>query len=224
MVNPARWCMQQELSESGELGAGYVSPICKRLESERLIERNANWSSAPRHLGPRDRLIGWAADAHQRNIGFVAYNSRYLILPWVRVPHLALHLLGRVAKIYRIDAAARKQGLSADERLRVHQKTSGPIMGHLKKWLGIQLKERNKVEPNSTLGTTIAARPSTNAGSDREIRANARLPKGHAIRCYPTIGYGWPIWWSLSVSISRQSGSLFLLLSNALGFPRSPAC
>ncbi len=54
------------------------------------------WSSAPRHLGPRDRFIGWSADARRRNIRFVAYNSRYLIVPWVRVPHLASHLLGRI--------------------------------------------------------------------------------------------------------------------------------
>jgi hypothetical protein len=57
------------------------------------------WSSAPRHLGPRDRFIGWSMEARQRNIRFIAYNSRFLILPWVRVPHLASHLLGRVARI-----------------------------------------------------------------------------------------------------------------------------
>jgi len=56
------------------------------------------WSSAPRHLGPRDRFIGWSIQARKRNIRFLAYNSRFLILPWVRVPHLASHLLGRVAR------------------------------------------------------------------------------------------------------------------------------
>src|SRR6202166_3988946 len=55
------------------------------------------WSSAPRHLGSRDRYIGWDAEARRRNIRFVAYNTRFLILPWVRVPHLASHLLGRMA-------------------------------------------------------------------------------------------------------------------------------
>ena len=57
------------------------------------------WSSAPRHLGPRDRFIGWSIQARRRNIRFLAYNSRFLILPWVRVPHLASHLLGRVARM-----------------------------------------------------------------------------------------------------------------------------
>lgn len=55
------------------------------------------WSSAPRHLGSRDRYIGWSAEARRRNIRFVAYNTRFLILPWVRVEHLASHILGRMA-------------------------------------------------------------------------------------------------------------------------------
>jgi Domain of unknown function (DUF4338) len=56
------------------------------------------WSSAPRHLGSRDRYIGWSAEARRRNIRFIAYNTRFLILPWVRVPHLASHVLGKVTR------------------------------------------------------------------------------------------------------------------------------
>ena len=57
------------------------------------------WSSAPRHLGSRDRYIGWNAEARRRNIRFIAYNTRFLILPWVAVPHLASHILGRMAAV-----------------------------------------------------------------------------------------------------------------------------
>jgi hypothetical protein len=57
------------------------------------------WCSAPRHLGLRDRFIGWSPDARRRNIRFIAYNTRYLIVPWVTVPHLASHILGRMAKL-----------------------------------------------------------------------------------------------------------------------------
>jgi hypothetical protein len=57
------------------------------------------WSSAPRHLGSRDRYIGWDAEARRRNIRLIAYNTRFLILPWVRVPHLASHILGRMAAV-----------------------------------------------------------------------------------------------------------------------------
>ena len=56
------------------------------------------WSSAPRHLGSRDRYIGWSGEARRRNIRFLAYNTRFLILPWVAVPHLASHILGRMAR------------------------------------------------------------------------------------------------------------------------------
>jgi hypothetical protein len=56
------------------------------------------WSSAPRHLGSRDRFIGWNVEARRRNLRFLAYNTRFLILPWVEVEHLASHLLARITK------------------------------------------------------------------------------------------------------------------------------
>jgi hypothetical protein len=61
------------------------------------------FSSAPRHLGPRDRYIGWTAEVRRRNIHLVAYNSRYLIFPWVTVRYLASHLLSRVVKVLSAD-------------------------------------------------------------------------------------------------------------------------
>jgi hypothetical protein len=61
------------------------------------------WSSAPRHLGSRDRYIGWSAEARRRNIRFIAYNTRFLILPWIRVPHLASHILGKVTRALSAD-------------------------------------------------------------------------------------------------------------------------
>lgn len=82
---------------------GYTQPVGEHLKYLVLAgERPVacfTWSSAPRHLGPRDRFIGWPAEARRRNIRFVAYNSRFLILPWVEVPHLASHLLGRMARM-----------------------------------------------------------------------------------------------------------------------------
>ena len=57
------------------------------------------FSSAPRHIGCRDRFIGWRAGVRQQNLHLMAYNSRFLILPWIRVPHLASHILGRIARL-----------------------------------------------------------------------------------------------------------------------------
>src|SRR5207244_3350528 len=54
-------------------------------------------ASAPRHLGARDHYIGWNQQARRRNLRFIAYNTRFLVLPWVRVNHLASHILGRMS-------------------------------------------------------------------------------------------------------------------------------
>ena len=56
------------------------------------------WSSAPRHLAARDRFVGWSPTVRRRNLHGIAYNTRFLILPWVKVRYLASHLLGRVAR------------------------------------------------------------------------------------------------------------------------------
>jgi len=53
-------------------------------------------SSAPRHLSARDRYIGWTPEARRRNLRFLAYNPRFLVLPWVQVKHLASHILGQM--------------------------------------------------------------------------------------------------------------------------------
>jgi hypothetical protein len=64
---------------------GYEQPVGEHLKylvwaQGRPIACMA-WSSAPRHLGSRDRHIGWSAETRRRNIRFVAYNTRFLILP-----------------------------------------------------------------------------------------------------------------------------------------------
>lgn len=43
----------------------------------------------------RDAWIGWEPEECRRSLFLVASQARFLILPWVRVPHLASHLLGR---------------------------------------------------------------------------------------------------------------------------------
>jgi hypothetical protein len=64
------------------------------------------FSSAPRHLAPRDRFIGWSAAVRRVHVHELAYHTRFLILPWVQVPHLASHLLGQVARRIAADWAA----------------------------------------------------------------------------------------------------------------------
>jgi hypothetical protein len=81
---------------------GYTQPVGEHLKY--LVYAQARpiacvaWSSAPRHLGSRDRFIGWDKQARLKNVRLLAYNTRFLMLPWVRVPHLASHILGRMAR------------------------------------------------------------------------------------------------------------------------------
>ena len=82
---------------------GYCHPVGEQLKyivycQQRPIACLA-WSSAPRHIGCRDRFIGWSAHSRKAHIHLLAYNSRFLILPWVRVGYLASHILARMAKI-----------------------------------------------------------------------------------------------------------------------------
>ena len=49
-------------------------------------------------VASRDQVIGWSADQRRQNLSLVSNNTRFLILPWVRVPHLASHILGQVSR------------------------------------------------------------------------------------------------------------------------------
>lgn len=58
-------------------------------------------------LSDRDAFIGWDPKCRQRRLHLVVGNPRYLIAPWVRVPHLASHVLGAVARALPGDFASR---------------------------------------------------------------------------------------------------------------------
>lgn len=81
---------------------GYSRPVGEHLGylaySQNRPLACIGWCSAPRHIGCRDRHIGWTKEQRIRNLSLVVINTRDLILPWVRVPHLASHLLGLMAR------------------------------------------------------------------------------------------------------------------------------
>lgn len=62
-----------------------------------LLFGAAAWQCAP-----RDRWIGWSAEQRLGGLPLIANNSRFLLLPWVRTPGLANHILSQIA--HRIDA------------------------------------------------------------------------------------------------------------------------
>jgi hypothetical protein len=54
-----------------------------------LLFGAAAWKSAD-----RDQWIGWTPDTRERNLGLICNNTRFLILPWIKIPHLASYALG----------------------------------------------------------------------------------------------------------------------------------
>ena len=58
-----------------------------------LLFGSAAWKTLP-----RDEFIGWNTDTRKANLNLITNNMRFLILPWVKVPHLASHILGKIAR------------------------------------------------------------------------------------------------------------------------------
>ena len=56
------------------------------------------FGSAAWKIAPRDEFIGWDQRTRERNLGSITSNTRFLILPWVKVPHLASHILSQIAR------------------------------------------------------------------------------------------------------------------------------
>jgi Domain of unknown function (DUF4338) len=81
---------------------GYSRPVGEHLKYLVWAQQRPiaclGWSSAPRQLNLRDQFVGAPKEAYRHHLPWIAYNTRYLIAPWVKVPHLASHLLSRIAR------------------------------------------------------------------------------------------------------------------------------
>jgi len=69
-------------------------------------------------------------------------------------PQECIFVLETLRDVYRHDATAKEQGLSAEERLAFHQLHSAPLMEKLRVWFDAQF-DALRVEPNSRLGKAI---------------------------------------------------------------------
>ena len=87
---------------------GYSYPIGANV---RYLVRDRNgrvlacavWSSAALKVKSRDAWLGWSAEQRMAGLCRLANNTRFCVLPWVRVPHLASHLLGLMVRRLRVD-------------------------------------------------------------------------------------------------------------------------
>jgi transposase len=84
----------------------------------------------------------------------LAHGRRQFVEIAPNFPEECRYVLEALGDVYYNDAMAREQSLSAEDRLRLHQKQSGPVMEQLHAWLEAQFAEK-KTEPNSGLGKAI---------------------------------------------------------------------
>lgn len=83
------------LSFSGSVGENMKYMVYDRTHRPLacLLFGSAAWKVAD-----RDVWIGWDTSTRQVRLHLITNNMRYLILPWVKVPHLASHILGKIAR------------------------------------------------------------------------------------------------------------------------------
>ncbi len=84
----------------------------------------------------------------------LAHGRRMFVDVAANFPEEVRFVLLTLKEVYKIDALARRDSLSPEERLRLHRKESAPLMEKLREWMLSLLAER-KVEPNSGLGKAI---------------------------------------------------------------------
>jgi hypothetical protein len=69
-------------------------------------------------------------------------------------PEECRYVLETLAEVYKNDAVAKERNLSPEERLRLHQTESGPLMEKFHTWMTEKI-EGKQIEPNSGLGEAI---------------------------------------------------------------------
>lgn len=85
----------------------------------------------------------------------LAHGRRQFVDVAENFPAQCRYVLEMLGQVYGYDAEARDLGLTPEERLRLHQERSAPVMDRLHVWLELQLAER-RTEPNSGLGQAIS--------------------------------------------------------------------
>jgi hypothetical protein len=71
----------------------YLVRDCDHRPLACLLFGSAAWKTAP-----RDRFIGWDCRKREANLSCLTNNMRFLILPWVKIPHLASHILSLISR------------------------------------------------------------------------------------------------------------------------------
>ena len=90
------WMERYHYLGSGPLCGAQLRYLIRSAEGKYLGA--LAFSAAAWRVKARDGWIGWSDGARQNNLSKVLCNSRFLILPWVKVKNLASHVLSLSAK------------------------------------------------------------------------------------------------------------------------------
>jgi hypothetical protein len=91
-------CWNELMERYHYLGSG---PLCGAQLRYLIKSAQGRWlgglafSASAWRVKARDQWLGWSDQARQEHLHQVVANSRFLILPWVRVQNLASHVLGQ---------------------------------------------------------------------------------------------------------------------------------
>lgn len=72
--------------------------LIRASQPEEAVVGCVQLSSPAWKVAPRDTWIGWDHETRERNLQLIVNNSRFLIVPWVKVKNLASHVLSKLAK------------------------------------------------------------------------------------------------------------------------------
>jgi len=84
----------------------------------------------------------------------IAHGRRYFVDEVANHPQACRFVLEKLEQVFKVDALSRQFRLTPEQRLRLHQRQSGPVMDELEAWMRAQFDEK-RVEPNSGLGRAI---------------------------------------------------------------------
>jgi transposase len=162
------------LAAAGDSAADRTGVFTSGIVATRQGHRVALFFTGPKHAGEnlgallRRRAAELNApiqmcDALARNLpgelrtvlaNCLAHARRHVVDVVNDFPEECRFILKKLGRVYKNDAVAKRRRLSPEQRLRYHQKMSGPIMAKLEAWLREQIEGRH-VEPNSGLGEAI---------------------------------------------------------------------
>ena len=83
-----------------------------------------------------------------------SHGRRHFVDEAENFPTECRYLLEGLGRVFQLDELCRAQRLSDEERLRLHQRESGPVIDELKLWMEAQFADK-RIEPNSGLGDAM---------------------------------------------------------------------